>query len=117
MRSRSIAALATAESTSTTAGPVAAIVDGPVAVAGAVAVVRIARDKVDGPMAVVRNVGGNKIARDKVVGMWPWFALLEPKWLWMKTRTTTMMIAICFKIRRPSGSMIPKHHNPPQGIC
>ena len=75
---------------------------------------RIARDKVDGPVAVVRNVGGNKIARDKVVGLWPWFALLEPKWLWMKTRSTTMMIAICFKIRRPSGSMIPKHHKTPR---
>ena len=38
------------------------------------------------------------------LGLWP-CGRLEGKWLWMGTRSTTMMIAICFAFRPPSGSM------------
>ena len=60
-----------------------------------------------GPVTVI-PVGLLEI---KWMGLWPSSEMLvalklpESKWLWMGTRSTTTMIAICSAFRRPSGSM------------
>ena len=71
---------------------------------------------VDGPVATVRNAGPVAVTpvglhAIRWMGLWPSSAmvvapeLLERKWHWMGTRSTTTMIAICSAFRRPSGSM------------
>ena len=52
-----------------------------------------------GPVAVIPLACGRL-----ELGLWP-CGRLEGKWLWMGTRSTTMMIAICLAFRPPSGSM------------
>ena len=67
--------------------------------------------QVDGPLATVRNTGPVTVTSVGLLairwmGLWPSSAmvvapeLLERKWHWMGTRSTTTMIAICSPFRR-----------------
>ena len=67
--------------------------------------------QVDGPVATVRNAGPVTVTpvgllAIRWMGLWPSSAmvvapeLLERKWHWMGTRSTTTMIAICSAFRR-----------------
>ena len=71
-------------------------------------------------MATVRNTGPVAVTpvgllAKSWIGLWPLSAmlvapkLLERKWLWMETRSTTTMMAICYAFRRLSGSMHNRH--------
>ena len=61
-----------------------------------------------GPVAVIPV----RLLEIKWMGLWPSSAIMvalklpEPKWLWMGTRSTTTMIAICSAFHRPSAGPV-----------